>query len=55
VLERGGILLVGAATLCVAGMIASGRYTFAGGWRTAAGSDCRARPGCSAAALPFGG
>ena len=32
-----GILLVGAATLCVAGMVASGRYTFAGGWRTAAG------------------
>ena len=31
------ILLVGAATLCVAGMVASGRYVFAGGWRTAAG------------------
>ena len=32
-----GILLVGAATLCVAGLVASGTYTFAGGWRTAAG------------------
>jgi MFS family permease len=32
-----GILLIGAATLCLAGMVASGRYTFAGGWRTAAG------------------
>jgi MFS family permease len=31
------ILLVGAAILCVAGMVASGRYVFAGGWRTAAG------------------
>jgi MFS family permease len=32
-----GVLLAGAAILCMAGMVASGRYTFAGGWRTAAG------------------
>ena len=31
------ILLIGAAVLCFAGMVASGRYTFAGGWRAAAG------------------
>ena len=31
------ILLIGAATLCVAGMVALGRYTFATGWRAAAG------------------
>ena len=29
------ILLVGAAVLCFAGMVAHGRYTFAGGWRAA--------------------
>ena len=32
-----GILLAGAAILCFAGMVALGRFTFAGGWRTAAG------------------
>jgi MFS family permease len=32
-----GILLIGAAVLCVAGMVALGRYTFATGWRPAAG------------------
>ena len=29
------ILLIGAAVLCVAGMVAHGRYTFATGWRAA--------------------
>jgi MFS family permease len=32
-----GILLIGAGVLCVAGMVALGRYTFASGWRAAAG------------------
>jgi hypothetical protein len=31
------ILLISAGVLCVAGMVALGRYTFASGWRTAAG------------------
>jgi sugar phosphate permease len=31
------ILLIGAAVLCAAGMVANGRYTFASGWRAAAG------------------
>jgi hypothetical protein len=31
------ILLIGACVLCMAGMVASGRYVFASGWRAAAG------------------
>jgi len=34
--DPGAILLFGAAGLCVAGMVAHGRYTFASGWRAAA-------------------